>query len=123
MLDREPHAEGSAALLSLLERKPRMAFVAWHTLSSLHYLVSPTRGDAGVRDFLLDLTRFVTVAPSDTAALRYAASLPLRDFEDAMQVAAARSCGAEVIATRNVRDFSRSPTPARTPAELVRELG
>lgn len=122
MLDREPHVEGSGALLTVLERKPRMAFVAWHTLSNVYYLVSRARNDAEVRDFLVDLIRFVTVAPSDTDALRYAASLPLKDFEDAMQVAVARGCGAEVIATRNVRDFSRSPTPARTPVELVREL-
>ena len=100
-----------------------MAFVAWHSLSNFYYLVRPTRGDASVRDFLVDLTGFVTVAPADTDALRYATALPLRDFEDAMQVAAARSCGAEVIATRNVADFEASPIAARTPAELVRELG
>ncbi len=42
------------------------------------------------------------------------------DFEDAMQVAAARSCGAMVIATRNVRDFAHSPIPARTPSEILK---
>lgn len=100
-----------------------MAFVAWHTLSNVYYLLRPVRGGASVRDFLVDLTRFVSVAPTDTDALRYAAALPLPDLEDAMQVAAAHACGARVIATRNVRDFRESPIPARTPAELLRELG
>lgn len=99
-----------------------MAFVAWHTLSNVYYLVRPARGGASVRAFLVELTRFVTVAPADTDALRYAAALPLADFEDAMQVAAAHACGAGVIATRNVGDFRGSPVPARTPAELVDDL-
>lgn len=99
-----------------------MAFVAWHTLSNFYYLVRPARGGARVRDFLLDLTRFVTVAPTDTDALRYADALPLGDFEDAMQVAAAHACGARVIATRNVADFRGSPIPARSPGDLLGEL-
>jgi hypothetical protein len=65
----------------------------------------------------------VTVAPTDSEAFRFAVSLPLADLEDAMQVAAARACGALYIATRNVADFRRSPVPARTPAALLDEIG
>lgn len=121
-LDRAPHAEPAAELLTRLERRTRRGFVAWHTLSNFYYLVSPSRGREDVRSFLADLTRFVVVAPTDTEALRYATDLPLGDFEDALQVAAAVSCGAAFIATRNVRDFRRSPVPARTPVELLEEL-
>ena len=122
-LDRAPHAETSAALLEFLERRPRMAFVSWHTVANFFYLVRPSSGAAEARDFLSDLTGFVTVAPCDTDDLRYAASLPMPDLEDAMQVAAARACGAQYIATRNVKDFRKSPVLARTPADLVEELG
>lgn len=122
-LDRAPHAEASSALLALLERRPRMAFVAWHTVANFFYLVRPSRGAQQARDFLVDLTGFVSVAPADTESLRYAASLAFPDLEDAMQVAAARACGAQYIATRNVKGFGRSPVPARTPAELLEELG
>ena len=81
--------------------------------------MTPARGDADTRDFIAELIRFVAVAPADTSALRYALSLPLADFEDAMQVAAARACGARHIVTRNVRDFARSPIPATTPREAL----
>ena len=121
-LDRRPHSGPSSELLDLVEQGPRRAFVAWHTLSNFYYLVTSARGDADTRDFIVDLVRFVAVAPADTAALRYAASLPMTDFEDAMQVAAARACGARNIVTRNVRDFTRSPIPAMTPAEALAEL-
>jgi len=122
VLDRRPHADASSALLDLLERRPKMAFVAWHTLSNLYHLVRPTAGDQMARSFLSDLTAFVTVASAGTDALRFALALPLSDLEDGMQVAAARECGAQYIATRNVKDFRQSPVPARTPAELLEEL-
>jgi predicted nucleic acid-binding protein len=122
-LNRSPHAQAAGELLTLLESRPRMAFVAWHTLSNFYYLVSPTRGKDDARQFLSDLTRFVSVAPTDTDAFHFATTLPLSDFEDALQVGAAWACGATHIATRNVKDFRLSPIPARRPADLARELG
>jgi hypothetical protein len=99
-----------------------MAFLAWHSLSNFHYLVAPARGRDDAREFLLDLSRFVAVAPTDTEAFRYAASLPVPDFEDALQIAAANACGAVRIATRNVRHYRRSPIPARAPSDLLKDL-
>ncbi len=74
------------------------------------------------RDFILDLTRFVSVANTDTAGIRYAAQLPMNDFEDAMQVAAARSSGARFIVTRNTRDQEASPIAAISPQQALAEL-
>ncbi len=42
--------------------------------------------------------------------------------EDAMQVAAADAFGAQVIATRNVKDYRKSPIKAMTPEALVKVL-
>ena len=121
-LDRRPHSGPSSEFLERVEHGPRRAFVAWHTLSNFYYIVTSERGDTDARDFIAELTRFVAVAPADTAALRYAVSLPMADFEGAMQVAAARACGAQHIVTRNVRDFARSPIPALTPREALARL-
>ena len=121
-LDRRPHSGHSSELLNRVERGPQRAFVAWHTLSNFYYLVRPAHGDADARDFISELVRFVAVAPVDTAAARYAVSLPMADFEDAMQVAAARACGAQHVVTRNVRDFVRSPIPAVTPQDALDRL-
>lgn len=121
-LDRKPHAEPAAVLIDFLAKRAKGAFVAWHSLSNFHYMVSPTRGKQASRDFLLDLTRFVSVAPTTTESLLYAGGLALSDFEDAMQVAAAVACQADVIVTRNLRDYARSPVRAEEPRGLLREL-
>ncbi len=46
----------------------------------------------------------------------------MNDFEDALQVAAARACGASFIATRNTSDYRRSPIPALSPEAVLEEL-
>lgn len=46
--------------------------------------------------------------------------MPMRDFEDALQVAAAMACGAQFIVTRNERDFKASPVPALSPEAFLR---
>lgn len=118
-LDRRPHSEPAAALLDQIEATGQTAFIAWHSVANFHYLVSPSRGRRRARDFLVELTRFIRVAAGDAEAIRYAASLPMKDFEDAMQVAAARSCGASRIVTRNIKDYERSPIPAITPEQAL----
>jgi len=46
----------------------------------------------------------------------------MRDFEDALQVAAAVACGASVIATRNLQDYAKSPVRAAEPLFVLAEL-
>ena len=121
-LDRHPFAEPAAALLDRIEQSRRRAFIAWHSVSNLYYIVAPVHGGIRTRDFIVDLTRIVEVAITDTQAVRYAAELPMADFQDALQVASARASGARHIVTRNIRDYRRSPIRAMPPAEALTEL-
>ena len=121
-LDRRPHSDLASEILDRLEHGYRKAFVAWHSVSNFYYLVAPSRGEGTARDFILELTRFVKVAETGTDASRYAAALPLADFEAAMQVAAADACGARHIVTRNMKHFRRSPVPAISPEDALGKL-
>ena len=121
-LDRHPHAEPAAELLDRIEHGAEAASIAWHSVANFYYLVAPALGGVNTRDFIVELTRVVAVATTDTDGIRYAAALPMADFEDAMQVAAARACGARHIVTRNVRDYERSPIRAVVPQEALSEL-
>lgn len=114
-LQRMPYATAAGELLDLLEQHPGTAWIAWHTVSNFYYLVSPTRGRNNTKNFLVDLVRFVNVAQTTTNSFLFATRLRMKDFEDALQVAAAVACEAEVIVTRNIRDYARSPVQALTP--------
>ena len=121
-LDRRPHSDPASELLDRIEHGAEAAFIAWHSVSNLYYLVAPALGGVSARDFIVELTRFVAVAPTGTEGIRHAAGLPMADFEDAMQVAAARACGARRIVTRNVADYERSPIPAVRPEQALSGL-
>lgn len=121
-LRRMPYATAAGDLLDLLEQRPGTAWIAWHTLSNFYYLVSPTRGRSNTKNFLVDLVRFVNVAQTTTKSFLLAARLQMKDFEDALQVAAAVACEAEVIVTRNICDYTHSPVRAVTPESARHEF-
>lgn len=120
-LDELPHSDASSEILEWIEKGGEDACIAWHTVSNLYHIVAirERRGRDSALNFILHLTRFVSVVPTDTESVRYAARLPMSDFEDAMQVAAARACGARLIITRNISDYRQSPIPAITPAQAL----
>ena len=121
-LDREPYSEPGFELLEHIESGVEPAAIAWHTISNLYYIVRPNLGDLTTRQFIRELTDFVYVAETDTESIRFATRLPMTDFEDAMQVAAAQACDAQFIVTRNVRDYEQSPIPAMTPQQSLEQL-
>jgi hypothetical protein len=44
------------------------------------------------------------------------------DFEDAVQCYTAVACNADVIVTRNIKDFAASPLLVKTPVEICELL-
>lgn len=121
-LSREPFFIDSSVVVDLLRERGETLFVAWHTVSNLFYNVQRQRNADFARRVVADLSTYAQVAGTSTDDLRFALSLPLPDFEDAMQVAAARACDARYIVTRNVRDYVDSPVPTLTPADTIAEL-
>ncbi|MBI2217178.1 MAG: PIN domain-containing protein [Candidatus Rokubacteria bacterium] len=104
----------SAAVLQWAESEPGQAAVAWHSLSNISYLLRP---DA--RPFIRDLLAFVEVPGAGTDAAKQAVEFPMKDFEDALQAAAALAFRASYIVTRNATHYRRSPVPAISPVEFV----
>lgn len=119
VLRREPHLEASRAFLLRVDEGAEPASIAWHTVPNVYYVAG--RGGVDARGFILDLLERVQIAPTNAESVRYAASLPMDDFEDALQVAAAEACGARHIVTRNLRDYEGSPIRAVSPREALSE--
>ena len=121
-LDREDFALVAEELLNRIEQTSTSAFVAWHSVATFHFLVARETDRATARAFVMQLTTFLTVVSTGHEELRYALSLPMADFEDAMQVAAAHAAGAQHIVTRDIGDFTNSPIPAILPEQALQEL-
>jgi predicted nucleic acid-binding protein len=114
--------EGAAASAAVIERcrGEHEGWIAWHTLSTLAYVLGRQIGPEEVREAIGDLLTWAQIAPTRTEHARSAVAQPLRDFEDAMQIAAAEACDADCIVTRNVRDFRGGSIDVITPEGLVR---
>jgi predicted nucleic acid-binding protein len=118
-LARLPHVVASEAMLDWCEAHPGSTWVAWHSLSNLFYFLRRDHGAAVARRFIQELLEYAEVVPTGTADAKHALALPMADFEDALQTAAAIHGGADVIVTRNLAHFGGSPIPARSPADFL----
>ena len=87
---------GSKHMLKVTVGADCAIFVAWHTAATAYYIFHARSKlpDAECRGHLTDLISWAGVVPSGTPELEHALSLEMRDFEDAMQIAAAVQCGA-----------------------------
>jgi hypothetical protein len=67
------------------------------------------------------LTAF-QVCSADRALLQAALTLPLTDYEDAVQLACALTHQLDAVITRNIEDYRNSPLPVLTPVEMLARL-
>lgn len=117
-----PGAPASAQLLAMCGRQHE-GWLAWHSVATLAYLIERQQSAISSREFIRGLLTWAQVAQTGTADALAALDLPMPDFEDAIQAAAAVACGAQVIVTRNERDFKGSPVQALNPEAFLREHG
>jgi predicted nucleic acid-binding protein len=79
----------------------------------------PFYGHPAILDAIRRIIANFTIPATGSAEAREALLYLDRDFEDAMQVAAAVAGQADYLVTRNTKDFARSPIAVVTPEELV----
>lgn len=119
-LNRDPFVVHSAKLLDAVQECTLHGFIAWHSISNIYYICS---GDfRKVKNFISDLTEILQIPETGSSAFKIALDLPMKDLEDAMQVAAAINCKADMIATRNIKHYRKSPIPAFSPKEIVEKF-
>ncbi|MGR3274647.1 type II toxin-antitoxin system VapC family toxin [Acaryochloris marina NIES-2412] len=121
-LNREPFVEASSILIDYLEANPQKGCIAWHSLSNIYYIASKTNSKDQARDFIADLCSFLYIVPTSNQDVLKALEQSMSDFEDALQVSAALSCGAQCIITRNLDDYAQAPLPAYVPDEFIKQL-
>ena len=116
---RDPHYEPSAAVWALVEREVVEGMIAAHTVTTVHYLVAKHLGCGQANVVISKLLRVFSVASIDQDVLLTALGLGWRDFEDAVQMAAALDMRADYLVTRNPQDFKDELVRVILPGDLV----
>lgn len=113
-LGREPHFSASETVLrEAIEN--HSCHISWHTVSNLSYILGKLEGAEAAHLFIRNITSVCRIAPVGHSDLEIAFQYDHGDFEDAMQIAAALACDAELIITRDPTGFSKSPIPLSNP--------
>jgi predicted nucleic acid-binding protein len=119
LLDREPWSEAASQLLSAIESAETQGSVAPHTLPTIYYVMAQSRDRSIAAAAVTDLLRILDVAPLTKADYQKALALPIPDFEDAIQAAAASKLGVDYLVTRNEKDFRGAAVPVSDPATVL----
>lgn len=122
LLAREPWYREAARLLSAIESGRARGYLAAHSITTIHYIVSANRDRQAAVAAVSDLLGLLTVVPADADDFRQALALDLRDFEDAVQAVCALKVEADAIVTRNEADFRGQPIPADPPGVVLARL-
>ena len=115
---RQPFAEDASQMIMLCLQKNYELCVSALSFTIIYYVLKKQYGHERLLELLRDLHSLLTVGEVDGNVLQQALVSDFTDFEDAVQCYTAMASGADLIVTRNVRDFSHSPLLVRTPAEV-----
>jgi predicted nucleic acid-binding protein len=119
VLERAPWVGDATALFDLVARGQVPAYIAGHTVTTVHYIVERERDRRAATTAVGDLLTLFPVVPLDTADVQRALALRLRDYEDAVQAVACLRIGADFLVTRNPKDFRGAPVTLRAPGEVL----
>lgn len=123
ILARAPWDRDAVLLLDSISRGRAKGLVAGHAVTTVHYIVERARDRMAATTAVSDLLQLLEVVALDGSDFQRALSLGLADYEDAVQAAACLRAGADILVTRNARDFKGAPVKTRSPAEVLALLG
>ena len=116
---REPHVKDSAAVWKICETEQAEGYISALTFANLVYVMRRELNPDQIHDVLKKLQLIFRFADFSAADMEKAVEMKWSDYEDAFQAATAERILADVIITRNVRDFKGSKVIAFTPSEFI----
>lgn len=91
------------------------------TFANTHYILSKHLKLEETRKILNKFKVLVSVAPVDDKIIELALASDFKDFEDAIQYYSALESKAQIIITRNKKDFKHAKIPIMTAKEYIRK--
>jgi len=119
LLARQPFVGAASQLFGLVEHARVEGLLCATTVTTVDYLLMQALPRPDARQALQKLMELFEIAPVTRAILEEALKSRLPDFEDAVLDQAGRLAGAEVIVTRNQKDFRHAALRILGPDEFL----
>ncbi len=118
---REPFWHDAVRLFTMAYNKQVQLIVSPITYTTASFLLRK-HGPDGVRSLLSNFRQLSKVATTNERTVDDSLASQFKDFEDAMQYYTALKAKADIIITRNGKDFAASKIPIMTVAEYLESL-
>jgi len=119
LLDRESFSDASIFLLTLGDMGKIKLYSSGLVFTNCYYVRRRISSHLKVMDALQSLGSFIEFASVDHQVVHDALHSSFKDFEDAMQNAAASTAGIRFLITRNIKDYKKSELAVMTPEEYI----
>ena len=112
--------DASNKVMKLCAMEKINGYIAFHSISTLWYLLRKVKSDSEVRTILENLCDFVTISSIEHSCVVEAIrNKDFSDFEDCLQDECAFESGAEYIITCNTKDFANAKVKAVNPEQFL----
>ena len=115
---REPFCHDAVRLFTMAYNRQVQLVVSPMTFSTASFLLRK-HGSEGVRNLLSNFRQLSRVATANERTVDDSLASQFKDFEDAMQYYTAVRAKADIIITRNGKDFANSKIPVMTAGEYL----
>lgn len=121
--NREPFNKNAQDIFLLAANRKFDGFITAKSVTDIYYLTHRlTHSDKNTRNILSRLFKLFDLADTTGTDCKYALSLEVSDYEDAVMIETALRMQMEAIVTRNTKDYSKSVVPVLTPDELIQKI-
>jgi predicted nucleic acid-binding protein len=120
VLDRKPFSDQAERIIQLRFTHKKRLFTSALSIANVAYVVRK----AGQNPFLVitEMMEWVEIVSLTKAEFSQTIKSTFKDFEDALQFYTALEVGADVIITRDLKDFSASSIPVNSPTQYLRTI-
>ncbi len=120
---REPFYTEAAMLFTLADKQKLTLCVSALSFANVNYILLQSKKSEEAKQILRKLKLIVDVLSLDEKIIGLALNdNEFRDFEDALQYYSAIESSAEIIITRNLKDFQKVKLPVMSAAQYLKSV-
>ena len=119
LLERPGFVENAEKIFKEIEEKRLIGCISSSAITDVYYIVESKRDSDYAWEMMKYLYRTVKILPVIRKTVRTALSSGMKDFEDAVQTAAAKDYGIDIVVTRDTMGFVNSGLQVYLPEEFL----
>ena len=122
LCNRKDFVENSSKVFKLCETKKLDGYLSAISVPNIAYILRKELSKEKLKSIIVKLNIIFSIIELKPNDLILATDLDFNDYEDALQSVCAKRIKADVIITRNTKDFKNSPVKASTPEQLFARI-